>query len=471
MDSRRTQLTVSTSINVIQRDTIFCFYTSGAKYRKGNGLVAVTDLQPGMCTHMVYQYIRLTTYGTIYTTETDTAELQQFVNLRNNSPGLKIIASIGGTLQTSSSLSTLMNTVSLRNAVVTAIVNLVNEYGLDGIDFYWMYPVLIGGIPEDRDNFVTLLGQLKEGLGAIGKLLTISVAPTKDFFWSSYNVPEISSRVDYVNVMAFDLRAYWTFKTGHSAPAYQATSEASDFEKELNVDSILKGWINAGLSSSKIILGVSTEGHSFKLASSVSTGVQATAVGAGTNGEYTQKIGVLSYLETCELVKAGGWTSVWDNVQKAHYAYKDKEWISYESTASLEAKLNLAAAYQIKGIGLWAIEGDDVRNVCGGGSFTLLQFLFNSMDTVREEEPATTVTSSSTVTTTTVATTTASTAASGLPEICPSTGFVRDPDNCARYYRCTRNVAFAILSVHICTDGLYFDTRYNTCNWKAFVEC
>ncbi|XP_065090833.1 probable chitinase 10 [Ochlerotatus camptorhynchus] len=409
---------------------MFCFYKAGAKYRVGNGRVAITDLNPQLCTHLVYQYVSLMTYGAIETLDLDTTELQQFINLRTNAPSLKVLVSIGGPSQASKTVSSLLSIVSLRKATVTAIVNFAKQYDLDGIDFHWQYPVLWGGNVVDRANFVTFISMLKDELKVTGKLLTISVAPTKDYFLSSYNVPELNKYVDYVNVMAFDLRAYWGARTGHNAAVYPATFETSGIEKELNVDTILKGWITAGLASSKIILGVTTEGHSFKLANPNAHGIQDRTLGSGTKGTYTDENGVLNYLEVCELLKAGGWTTVWDGTQKAHYAYKDNVWVSYESTTSLEAKIYLAKQYQIGGIGVWAAEGDDVRNICGGGPFTLLRFVSEGLEISNEEgvtTPGVTTTTKTTTTTTAKPTTTTTPLPTGLPQICPSSGFVRDP--------------------------------------------
>lgn len=200
--------------------------------------MAPTDLNPHLCTHLVYQYANFKSYGAISTEDLESNGLRQFAN---QGVGLfKKIISVGGPEQSSSVLSNIMSIVSLRKAAVLSIISLVNEYGLDGIDFYWRYPVLSGGNPVDRENIIKFLTLLNESLKASGKLLTISVAPTKDFFMSSYDVPQLSSVVDYVNVMAFDLRAYWDAKTGFNSPAYASSAEASVDEAELNVVSVRK---------------------------------------------------------------------------------------------------------------------------------------------------------------------------------------------------------------------------------------
>ncbi|XP_058461659.1 acidic mammalian chitinase-like isoform X2 [Malaya genurostris] len=451
---------------------VFCFYKTGAAYRVGNGRVAVTDLDPNRCTHLVYQYVKLQANGAIQTLDLDTGELQQFVKLKSSGHSTpKILVSIGGPHQGSNILSALFAVPSLRRTTAISIFNFVNQYGLDGIDFHWQWPVLNGGNPVDRINFPQLLTLLQEKLQPTGKILSISVAPTKDYFWSSYNVTEIKKYVNFVNIMAFDLHAYWNGRTGHNAPVYRALAETSIIERELNVDFILTGWISAGMDPAKIILGVSANGHSFKLANTSIIGVQARTIGPGPSGTYTAETGVQSYLEVCETIQKGGWNTVWDTVQKAYYAYKSTTWLSFESLASLENKIKMARDKSIGGLAIWDMEGDDVRNICGGGKFTLLSYIFSQL--YDEAESETTVTTTTTTTTSTTTTTTASTttALSHYPEYCPASGYYRDPLDCASFYRCVGGAKFTILGYHTCPSGLHFDSTANVCNYPKSAKC
>ncbi|XP_055625360.1 acidic mammalian chitinase-like isoform X2 [Toxorhynchites rutilus septentrionalis] len=447
-------------------DKLFCFYQTGAAYRIGNGRVEVGDLNPQLCTHLVYQYVEMTTYGAIQMIGLNTTELRDFVGLKARSPTVKIYASMGGPEQSSSLLSTLLSNPSLRRATVKAIVDFAKLYNLDGVDFHWQYPVLKGGEVVDRANYITLLSQLRTELKGTGMELSVSVAPTSDYFRSSYDVLEMNKHVDFVNVMAFDLHAYWDAQTGLNAPVFGAPWERSRAERELHVDAILKAWKTAGMESSKIILGVTAYGHSFKLANKNENSTKSRSIGPGPEGSYTAKSGVLSYLETCELMKSGGWTTIWDDVQQSHYGFKEDLWVSFESMKALHIKMNMADAYAIKGLGMWAMEGDDVRNICGGGNFSLLSFIYNQL----RIDPGTTVTPS--ITTTLATTTTQVSEDGGLPPICPPSGFVRDPKECNGFYRCSPGSKFpSFPTKNTCASGLNFDTRYNVCNHAKYVTC
>lgn len=182
----------------------------------------------------MYQYVELTTYGGIQTIGMEIDELRQFVRLKTRSSAVKIYISIGGPLQSSSLLSTLASIPSLRKTTVTAIVNFAVQNELDGVDLHWQYPVLKGGGTIDRANYIMLLSELKDQLHATGKALSVSVAATSDYFRSSYDVLEMNKYVDFVNVMSFDLHAYWDARTGLNAPVYAAIWETSRAERDLN---------------------------------------------------------------------------------------------------------------------------------------------------------------------------------------------------------------------------------------------
>lgn len=462
---------------------MFCFYLGSAKYRVGNGRVTIGDLNPTLCTHLVYQHYTLSLAGAVQ--DVDTNELKQLLALKASNPWMKVLVSVGGPTLSSKTISGLVKNITQRRLVVKNLIALIVNNALDGLDIAWFYPVLLGGEPGDRDLFVQLLLELNVQLRPAGKLLTISVAPTKDFFPSAYNVPEIDKYVDYVNVMAFDLHASWDGRTGLNSPVYRALEETTRAERELNVDFILTGWTTAGIATDKIILCVSANGHSYRLADSTNNKLRDRSIGPGTEGPYLGKQGDLSYLESCEMLKAGGWTKVWDDRQKAYYAYKSDQWISYETVESLTQKIDLAKSYQVGGLGMWNMEGDDIKNVCGGGHWPLMMPLYSSVypdgwkfpnseiptTTSTTPKPTTTTTTTTAKTTVKPTTTTTPSPPVVLPEYCPTSGFVRDPVDCATFYRCIPGAKFAILSKSSCGAGTYFDTKILTCNWASFVQC
>ena len=64
----------------------------------------------------------------------------------------------------------------------------MNEYGFDGFDIDWEFPEAV-----DRDNFLSLVQELRTAFDAEGKSweLTIAVSVVESLLQESYNVPQL----------------------------------------------------------------------------------------------------------------------------------------------------------------------------------------------------------------------------------------------------------------------------------------
>jgi chitinase len=77
-----------------------------------------------------------------------------------------------------------------------------------------------GGEPEDKENFIALIRDLKTALDKHNYILTAAIgaaAPTIDV---AYDIPKLYKYLDYVHVMCYDYHGKWDKKTGHNAPLY-----------------------------------------------------------------------------------------------------------------------------------------------------------------------------------------------------------------------------------------------------------
>lgn len=141
--------------------------------------------------------------------------------------------------------------------------------------------------------------------------------------------------IDFVNLMSYDYHFYvWYYPiTGLNAPLFSRAAE-SGYLSTLNVNFSVHYWLSKGMPGEKLIIGIPTYGHTYKLDNSLNHGLLAPANGFGKLGN----MGFVSYPTVCEFLRNGA-KSVFELESKVPYAYKDKEWISYDDITSIYYKV------------------------------------------------------------------------------------------------------------------------------------
>lgn len=84
----------------------------------------------------------------------------------------------------------------------------------------------------------------------------------------------------------------------------------------------------------KIVIGIPNYGHSYKLDNPLNHDLQAPANGFGELGIK----GFVSYPIICQFLKSGA-VKVFNQESRVPYAFKDKEWISYDDKQSVYYKV------------------------------------------------------------------------------------------------------------------------------------
>jgi chitinase len=87
----------------------------------------------------------------------------QLLEVAAEFPHLKVMFAVGG-WENSQYFSKVVQDRQLRMKFISSVVAVIDRLGLDGVDLDWEYPVTGGaneGIPADKENFVTLLKELR----------------------------------------------------------------------------------------------------------------------------------------------------------------------------------------------------------------------------------------------------------------------------------------------------------------------
>jgi GH18 family chitinase len=188
----------------------------------------VNQVQYSKLTHINYAFVIPTSSGGLGAID-NVSKLQSLVSTAHAN-GVKVSISIGGWNNgDDSAFESLAANSGSRTNFVNNIINMVNQYNLDGADIDWEYPDDGGS----SNNYSALMSSLSTALHNQGKLLTAAVVSDGG---SSINA-NVFGYVDFLNLMAYDGGG-----SNHSPYSLAQTS--------------LNYWIGRGLPKAKAILGV-----------------------------------------------------------------------------------------------------------------------------------------------------------------------------------------------------------------------
>nr|XP_033321130.1 acidic mammalian chitinase-like [Megalopta genalis] len=339
---------------------IVCYYESWAKDYPGQGKYPITYLNVKLCTHVIYAFVEVKANGEFIMPQ-DVSDLVHFTKYVKSN-GAKALLSVGGASENSKTFSNIAANPASRSQFVKSALHHVQMHNFDGLDVDWEYPNQNGGMKADKNNFVTLLRELKNAFASHHWLLSAAVGAEKGSASQSYEIREVAAQLSFINVMTYDFNGYWSGYTGMNSPLY---ASPKDGDNQLNVNASIHYWLSQGAPANKIIVGVPFFGMTFTLKNSKNHGVHAPTSGPGIKGPYTNDKGNIGYNEMCVDLKKGGWTVVWDRKEDVPYAYKGNQWVSYDNPSSIKQKAAYAKHYNLGGVMIWSVDTDDFHGNCG----------------------------------------------------------------------------------------------------------
>ncbi|XP_043267881.1 probable chitinase 10 [Venturia canescens] len=359
-----------------------CYFTNWAWYRQNGGRYVPEDIDPDLCTHIVYGFAVLDGSQLTIKTHDSWADIDNKFYERvvaYKAKGIKVLLAIGGWNDSAGDkYSRLVNSASSRARFISHVVQFIEKYGFEGLDLDWEYPVCwqvecSKGPPSDKHSFTLFVKELSETFKPKGLLLSTAVSPSKRVIDAGYEVAELSHYFDWISVMTYDFHGQWDKKTGHVAPLYH---HPQDWEPTFNANFSIRYWIEKGASPKKLVMGVPLYGQSFSLAERSQQGLNAPTYGGGEAGEATRARGFLSYYEICERTLMHGWTVVQDAERRmGPYAYKGDQWVSFDDAEQVKLKAEFIKKMGLGGGMVWALDLDDFKNYCGCEPHPLLRTL------------------------------------------------------------------------------------------------
>ena len=196
------------------------------------------NMQTDKLTHIMYAFLIPQKDGTCVPFE-NPDKVKALIE-KAHKDGCKVYIAVGGWSYKDVPLVTTFETVSetdsLRQKLVESIMDIVEEYGFDGVELDWEYPS-----KASEKNYEKLILELAEKLENKGKHITAALNGA----WSATQGPEVSNYVseaclnafEFINVMSYDMN-----NEQHSPFWFANTS--------------IDYWLTRGVSADKIVLGM-----------------------------------------------------------------------------------------------------------------------------------------------------------------------------------------------------------------------
>jgi chitinase len=379
-------ITILLNSNQVEaRKSVVCYFTNWSWYRLGNGKFTPSDIDPNLCSHIIYAFARLNENSLLiesYDTwaDIDNRFYERVTDFRHH--GIQVLLAIGGWNDSYyDKYSRLIRDAGARARFVRHVIAFLQQHNFQGLDLDFEYPVCwqndcSRGNLYEKYFFGLWVKELKEAFISHGLILSAAVSASKKIIDLAYDVPVLARYLDFLNIMTYDYHGSWDNQTGHVSPLRNVAGVNSTLNTEWSV----KYWISLGFPKEKIIMGIPTYGQSFSLSDPKNTAIGAPVYGGGKAGEYTLTAGILSYYEICERVNVRYWHTNHDlNFRMGPFSYFDDQWVGYDDKDMILVKAKFINQMGLGGAMIWSLDFDDFTNICGYGKYPLLSTIRNNI--------------------------------------------------------------------------------------------
>jgi chitinase len=321
-------------------------------------------------THIIFSFTEVIGNEMKFENDSSDIMLKMLVKQKKKHKNIKVMIACGG-WGGSGGFSEMARSVENRKKFVESVVRFIKENKLDGLDIDWEYPGMIGignpYIPEDKENFTSLMRELREAMNKIceDQILTFAVAGWEEFF-NHVELDKVMQYATYMNIMSYDLAGGDDSYTSHhtnlgwvkmedieGTPAATKIREEGDSTKPFSAEKIISFCIGKGVKSGQIVIGAAFYGKGWRGVPPENNGLYQLNRGQWRgSGRYS------AIREKYE--DKNGFVRHWDPIAKAPFLYnaKDSIFVSYEDTVSIRLKTKFAANTGLGGIMFWSLGGD-----------------------------------------------------------------------------------------------------------------
>ncbi|GLA97771.1 hypothetical protein AtubIFM61612_001995 [Aspergillus tubingensis] len=253
-----------------------------------------------------------------------------------------------------------------RSLFASNVAKFADDNDLDGLDFDWEYPGapdipgIPAGDPGDGDRYLQFLKEVRDKLSS-EKTLSIA-APASYWYLKGFPIANISSVVDYIVYMTYDLHGQWDWDNAWSVDGCDGGGCLRSHVNYTEIVNSLSMITKAGVPNSKIVAGLASYGRSFGMVDPSCYGPECKFKGpesAAMPGECTQTPGYIANAEINDWLQGDqNITTYFDHVSRSTISYSaNGTWVAY--TDDNERNNRITEWWYnrtVLGTSLWAID-------------------------------------------------------------------------------------------------------------------
>ncbi|TEA17437.1 Acidic mammalian chitinase [Colletotrichum sidae] len=326
------------------------------------------DIDVQLLTHVNYAFALVgADYRIAAMNEFDTGLYARTIALKDQNPSLKVSIAVGGWAASGPPFSNMARTQERRAVFIQSVIDLMDTYGFDGIDLDWEYPVAPDrdGAPEDKENYVHLVRELRRAL-PVQKEITVAI-PASNWYLRHFDVEAMAEHIDWFNIMSYDIHGTWDGNSEWSHPVVQPHTNLTEIDDGLDLL-----WRN-NIKPSQVVMGLGFYGRSFTLQDPSCTEPMCPFSGGAEAGYCMDTSGVLSNAEIRRVLDRTGVEPTLDREAGIKYISWEGQWVSYDDGETLALKTQFANNRCLGGKMIWAVDLDEpgsptLQALVSGGS-------------------------------------------------------------------------------------------------------
>jgi chitinase len=299
-------------------------------------------------THIIFSFCHLKGNRLSVNNANDSNTIRHMVALKEKNPGLKVILSLGG-WGGCKTCPDVFATRQGRLEFVRSAKELLEYFHADGIDLDWEYPGLpnVPGYsytPDDKDHFTALIRLLRKKLDRQAEI-SFAAGGFTDYLRKSIDWKKVVLRVNYINLMSYDLVHGYSTVTGHHTPLYSTPSQEQSTDRAVR-------WLDSiGVPLGKVAIGLAFYARIFENVDSVNNGLYQPC----------HFLSGVSYRDQAKVLSPdSGYVSHWDPVAQAPYMYNARKrlFVTFDDTLSIRLKTQYARDKHLGGVMFWELPED-----------------------------------------------------------------------------------------------------------------